>query len=234
MDRLPLKSIAAVAAALLAGVAASASAHAYEYTPYKGFNNTGQPTEPPPDSYTPTHQGGAVPGASYGTAAAGQASQGDARQGGGSDAYTGQRAAAAQGGYSSSEDVYSPPPRGAYSPSQDVYSPAHVGANTPPPGEGPSSDNGSRLPRIEVQAAAPDDGVPFSVRQDDARRAAIQGWSSKVADRYGPEFSQWRYAIGKNVDCHADRRNGAICSASAQPVRGAAPDNPWAAQDHRY
>jgi len=79
---------------------------------------------------------------------------------------------------------------------------------------------GGDLPRIEVQAAAPSDGVPYAVLEHDARRAAIQGWRTKVADRYGPEFSQWRIAMDKHVDCHPDRRDGIVCVASAQPVRG--------------
>jgi hypothetical protein len=92
----------------------------------------------------------------------------------------------------------------------------------PPRGVGgpPVRDFDGQPQRIEVQAAAPDDGIPLPVREHDARRAAIQGWRSKVADRYGPEFSQWRTAIGKHVDCHRDHRNGVICTASGQPVRG--------------
>ncbi|MBS0250363.1 MAG: hypothetical protein JSR78_04795 [Proteobacteria bacterium] len=229
MDRLPLKLIAAVAA-LIAGSSLPAAAQTFEYSPYKGFNNTGgQPTDPPPDSYTPTHQG---PAPGVGGAAAPPYQAGESN----SDAYQSSGATpppAANGSYSS--------PRGHYSPSEDVFSPSRNGGASPPPptqpprgvGGPPIQDVGA-MPRIEVQASAPDDGVPLSVRQDDARRAAIQGWRSKVADRYGPEFSEWRSAAGKSVDCHRDRRNGVVCIASAQPVRGFDRDNPWAAQNRRY
>lgn len=111
----------------------------------------------------------------------------------------------------------------AYSPSRDGQAPSARGG---PGGEGRGPD--APMPRVEVQAAAPDDGIPSSVREDDARRAAIDGWQGKVADQYGSEFSDWRSAIGKHVDCHTDRRDGIICTASGQPVRGGGPygENP--------
>jgi hypothetical protein len=217
MDR-PFKLILAVAI-LLVGSAAPSVGQQFEYTPYRGFNNTGQPTDPPPDSYTPMHPNGPGPGAASGDAAAPAYGNGD------SDAYNGGNAAAG-GGYST--------PRGTYSPSEDVFSPARSGRATPPPpvpprgvGGPPPDDLGSDLPRIEVQAAAPDDGLPYSVREHDAHRAAIQGWRSKVADRYGPDYSQWRIAIEKHVDCHPDRRDGVICTASGRPVRGFDRDSSW-------
>lgn len=232
MDRLLLKSLAAMAA-LIVGSSVPASAQTFEYTPYRGFNNTGgQPTDPPPDSYTPNHQA-SPPGAGGAAAPPYQAGE--------SDAYQGSSASAPPPPPTAATGDGSPSPRGHYSPSEDVFSPTRNGGAVPPPplaqpprgvGGPPIQDVGA-MPRIEVQASAPDDGVPLSVRQDDARRAAIQGWRSKVADRYGPEFSEWRSAAGKNVDCRRDRRNGVICTASAQPVRGFDRNNPWAAQDHR-
>ncbi|MFT3730961.1 MAG: hypothetical protein QM780_05960 [Hyphomicrobium sp.] len=229
MNRLSFSTIFA-AMALLAAAAGPSQAQQFEYTPYRGFNNTGQqPTDPPPDNYTPMHQGAAAGAPASPGAAAG--SQDD-----GSDAYRGGNARAT----TSSGGSYAPPPSaytpraGSYSPSEDVYSPARTGggeppsASPPPRGVGgpPAGDFDARLPRIEVQAAAPDDGLPFEVRQHDAREAAIEGWSSKVADRFGPEFSQWRLAADKHVDCHNDRSDGVICTASGQPVRGSGPGGP--------
>ncbi|MFA5958212.1 hypothetical protein [Hyphomicrobium sp.] len=221
MERLPLKLKFAVAV-LLVGFATPLAAQNFEYTPYRGQNNTGLPSDAPPqDNYTPTHQGNGQFGApSPGTP--GQADQDDARQDGSSDDRDNGRAPASSG------DAYAPP-SGTYSPSEDVYSPSRDGRGTPPPpssppprgvGGPPPPDFDDRPPRVEVQVAAPDDGVPLSVREGDARRAAIQGWRSKVADRYGPEFSQWRAAIDKRVNCHPDRRDGLVCTASGQPVRG--------------
>lgn len=233
MDRLLLKSLAAVAA-LIVGSSVPASAQTFEYTPYRGFNNTGgQPTDPPPDSYTPNHQG-SPPGAGVAAAPPYQAGESDAYQGSSASAPPPPPTAGTGNANSAS-------PRGYYSPSEDVFSPTR-NSSVPPPAPptqpprgvgGPPIQDVGAMPRVEVQASAPDDGVPLSVRQDDARRAAIQGWRSKVADRYGPEFSEWRSAAGKNVDCRRDRRNGVICTASAQPVRGFDRNDPWAAQDRR-
>ena len=46
MDRVARK-LSFLAAALLLGAATPAAAQQFEYTPYKGSNNTGQPTDPP-------------------------------------------------------------------------------------------------------------------------------------------------------------------------------------------
>ncbi|RUO99143.1 hypothetical protein [Hyphomicrobium sp.] len=244
MDRPHLKLILAVAA-LLAAMATPSVGQQFQYTPYRGFNNTGQPNDPPPDNYSATHPSGVGTGGYDANAASSAPSpSGEARQSSPSDAYSSRRAAAAPdasppppqtgGSYSPSGDVYSPPPRGAYSPSEDVYSPSHVGRGAPPPDDTAGGRKyASNLPRVEVQAAAPDDGLPFEVRQHDARRAAIEGWSSKVANRYGPEFSQWGVAAGKHVDCHPDSRDGIVCTASAQPVRGGRGGGPAAPDDYR-
>lgn len=224
MNRPPLELAIAVAALLVASAVPSMGQQ-FEYTPYKGFNNTGQPAAPPPDDYTPTHQGGgASPDTAYSNGAAAPGYQAETRRDTSSDAYDNESRAPAP-----SRNAY---PRsggggGTYSPSEDVYSPSRGGDAAPPPlppphgvGGPPARDGYGELPSVQVQAVAPDDGVPFEVRERDARRAAIEGWRSKVADRFGPEFSHWRVAIGKRVDCHPDRRDGLVCVASAQPARG--------------
>jgi hypothetical protein len=253
MDRLALK-LTFAAAALLVGTATPSAGQQFEYTPYKGSNNTGQPPDLPPDNYTPMHQGGAAPGPVYGNGAPPSApayqDQGGARDNSRSDAYddddrggatSGNADSPPRGAYSPSRDTYSPP-GGAYSPSEDVYSPSRGAPAAPPPppsapprgvGGPRAGDLGGDLPRIEVQASAPDDGVPYPVRERDARRAAIEGWRAKVSDRYGPEFSQWRIAGDKHLDCHPDRRDGITCIASAQPVRGFDRDGP-PPRDDRY
>ncbi len=240
MDRLPLKLTIAAAAFIViagphpAGANPSSSngsvvAQNFEYTPYNGHNNTGQPDQgPPPDNYTaPPAAGGAVapnpPG--YSDRQAGDVYRRGGRHEPDPDADDNDDRAG-----SSPPSAYSPP-QGGYSPSEDVYSPARGASDAPPPapppaypprgvGGPPEREIEDGPGRVEVQVAAPDDGLPPSVVEHDARRAAIEGWRSKVADRYGPEFSQWRLAAGKHVDCHPDRRDGLVCTASAQPVRG--------------
>lgn len=106
----------------------------------------------------------------------------------------------------------------------------------PPPREAagpPPRDFDGGLPLVEVRASAPDASVPYEVREHDARQAAIEGWRSKVAARFGPEFSHWRTAAEKRVDCHPDRRDGLVCIASAQPVRGFDRYGQWH-RDGRY
>ncbi len=233
MDR-PFPKLTIATAALLLASAVPSGAQQFQYTPYKGYNNTGQPDQgPPPDNYTPTHQGN-VPGTGPATngAAAAPTYQGDPGQNSDADTYDDDnRAAGATGdAYPPPRGgAYSSPPGGAYSPSEDVYSPSRGARETPPPsptvpprgvGGPPIRDSDGELPRVEVQSSAPDDSILYGVREHDARRAAIEGWRGKVADRYGPEFSQWRVAIDKHVDCHPDRRDGIVCTASAQPVRG--------------
>jgi hypothetical protein len=238
MDRLSLRLIV-TAVALLQGSAAP-MAQQFEYTPYRGSNNTGQPSTPPPDDYTPAHPAGAPSGAPA-PATAGPASgyQGAARQGGASDAYSPSNqppSANSRDATTPSDDAFpppaaraAPPAGGTYSPSEDVYSPSRavpqppLSPSSPPRGVGgpPPRDFGVDLPRVEVQAAAPDDGVPFSVREHDSRRAAIDGWRNKVSGRFGREFSGWRAALAKRVECRPDRGNGVVCTASAQPARGA-------------
>jgi hypothetical protein len=76
------------------------------------------------------------------------------------------------------------------------------------------------LPRIEATASAPDRSIPYDIRKRDARRAAIEAWRGKVAERFGREFSHWRMAEGKRVDCMPERGDGVVCIASGAPVRG--------------
>ncbi len=233
MDRLSLK-LALVLAVLFEVAATPSNAQQFEYTPYRGANNTGQPADPPPDNYTPTHPGGPTSGAALGNATA-PAYQGGARQNTNSGGPRGTGDDGSGDAYSPSGGGYSAP-GGSYSPSEDVYSPSRGGGETRPPpssmpprgvgGPPPADFDGRSLPRIEAQAAAPGGGIPYSVLEHDARRAAIQGWSSKVAGRYGPEFSRWRVAAGKRVECRPDRRDGIVCTASAQPVRGFDRDGP--------
>ena len=124
----------------------------------------------------------------------------------------------------------------AEAPPGDTYSPPPRDGQEPPPREvvgPPPRDFDSNLPRVEVRASAPDGSVPYAIREHDARRAAIEAWRSKVVDRFGPEFSHWRMAAGKHVDCMPDRRDGLVCVASAQPVRGFDRYGQWH-RDRRY
>ncbi|MBS0233679.1 MAG: hypothetical protein JSR99_09350 [Proteobacteria bacterium] len=214
MNRLPLM-LTVAAAALCAGDGwhpamadpYSSAGQTFEYGPYNGQNSGSRESDsnfqyrgaesPPPDT---------AANPSYDAApAAGQSYRSDTGQGWNPDANSSNNRAVGSMG-------------DAYSPSRNGPAP-----EPPPPGaaEGPPPrDLGGGLPRVEVQAAAPDDGVPYAVREHDARRAAIDGWRGKVSDQYGPEFSHWGLAAGKHVDCHPDRRDGIICTASGQPVRG--------------
>lgn len=73
---------------------------------------------------------------------------------------------------------------------------------------------------IEATASAPDRSVPYTVREQDARNAAIEAWRSKARERFGPEFSQWRLADRRHVDCVRDRGDDAVCTVSGVPMRG--------------
>lgn len=90
----------------------------------------------------------------------------------------------------------------------------------PPPPAGQVPPRGAEIRRIEATASAPDRSVPYSVREQDARRAAIEAWRSKAAERFGAEFSHWRMAGGRHVDCVRDRGDDAVCTVSGVPVRG--------------
>jgi len=74
--------------------------------------------------------------------------------------------------------------------------------------------------RITATASAPDRSIPYDVRERDARRAAIGAWREKAAARFGPDFSHWRTAAHRRVDCRPARRDDVICTVSGEPVRG--------------
>jgi hypothetical protein len=95
----------------------------------------------------------------------------------------------------------------------DAYVPQPREAEGPPP----QSD---KLPLVEATASAPDRSIPYDVRMHDAHRAAIEAWRSKVAERFGPEFSHWRMAANKRVDCRPERYDEVSCTASGVPVHG--------------
>jgi hypothetical protein len=85
---------------------------------------------------------------------------------------------------------------------------------------GPPPSRFRELSLVEATASAPDRSIPYDVRKHDARRAAIEAWRSKVAEQYGPEFSRWRMAARKRVDCRPERGDDVVCSVSGVPVRG--------------
>ena len=124
------------------------------------------------------------------------------------------------------DDAWRPPPPGQADESDrddrnnrgDAYVPPDrplppAGESAPPPGSAASRP-------IEATANAPDRSVPYDVREQDARRAAIEAWRSKAAASFGPEFSQWRLADQRHVDCVRDRRDDAVCTVRGVPMRG--------------
>lgn len=95
-------------------------------------------------------------------------------------------------------------------------------ASEPPPRRAtpkPPPHSGDRR-RITATASAPDRSIPYDVRAQDARRAAIAAWREKAARRFGPEFSHWRIAAHRRVNCRPSRRDDVICTVSGSPVRG--------------
>jgi hypothetical protein len=95
-------------------------------------------------------------------------------------------------------------------------------ASGPPPRRAtpvPPPRSGDRR-RITATASAPDRSIPYDVRAQDARRAAIAAWREKAARRFGPEFSHWRIAAHRRVNCRPARRDDVICTVSGSPVRG--------------
>ena len=226
MDRLPAKITFVIAAMLSVGLADQLQAdhsdaytgQKFEYGPYGSESNPGgnqaAPQNEPP---APVYRGGdaAPPAADEPNGARDYGDAARARPGtdaSGADADDG-------------EDEADGPPSDAYRP--------------PPPGNGqepeprdaaaspPAGDSEGGLPRVEVRASAPDSSVPYEIRKHDARHAAIEAWRRKVADRYGREFAHWRAAAAKRVDCMPDGREGLLCIASAQPVRGFAGYGRW-------
>jgi hypothetical protein len=224
-------TIFAVAAFLAGGVSGSAHADPYtqgaspsgkfEYGPYGSAGNPstsgnsdqaapytyrGPDAAPTQNSEDGTHSG---PPPEYGDAAPPAGNEGSAY---GGDA----RGEADPDADDNGDDrAEGPPPQDEGPAVRDGREPYPGQAAGPPPG-----GYAVGLPRIEVRASAPDRSIPYEVREHDARRAAIQAWRGKVGDQFGPQFAHWRAAIGKRVDCHPDSREGLVCIAGAQPVRG--------------
>lgn len=202
MSRRPPMS--ALALLLLAGIAPSgafAADSAYTYRPYGQQNQAGSDSENSPanNSGRPaSERSGAVPGEG-GEQAAAPTYRGDARR--------------------------SPPTGQIDQPAQtdqgDAYRPAD--RSPPPPAGEPARPAESAINGLlEATASAPDRSVPYGVREQDARRAAIEAWRDKAARRFGPEFSHWRIAERRHVDCVRDRGDDAVCTVSGVPTRGGA------------
>lgn len=198
-------STSALALLLLAGIApswAQAADSTYTYRPYGQQNQAGSDSENSPanNSVRPVpERSGAVAGEG-GEQAAVPTYRGDARR--------------------------SPPPGQIDQPAQttdqgDAYRPAD---RSPPPSAGesarPAGSPANGL--LEATASAPDRSVPYGVREQDARRAAIEAWRDKAARRFGPEFSHWRLAERRHVDCVRDRGDDAVCTVSGVPTRSGA------------
>lgn len=223
MARLPFMTTVAVAALFAGAVWIPAGADPYspgasggkfEYGPYGAQNNPGSGSQAAPkDDNADGPADDRDAGANAGQPPEGQRSAGPPpkdRNAGPSYRDDGREADP------DADDHAEAPPGDAYSsPPRDGQGPPPREAAGPPP-----RDFDGDLPLVEVRASAPDASVPYEVRERDARQAAIQAWRSKVAARFGPEFSHWRTAAEKRVDCHPDRRDGLVCIASAQPVRG--------------
>ena len=123
-----------------------------------------------------------------------------------------------------------PPAAGDDSPANDprdaapypVEDDSDLRDNEPPPRSAtprpPPRLEGPR--RITATASAPDRSIPYEVRTRDARRAAIGAWREKAAARFGPEFSHWRIAAHRRVDCRPARRDDVVCTVSGEPIRG--------------
>lgn len=203
MYRLPLRTVLAVAflmgvAPMAATAADSAADSKYTYRPYGQQNQAGSDA-----ANSPANNAGPGPAA----VAPSDGGPSGADQRGYDPAYrddTSRAPGPDQVPESGQDDVDERADRPA---------PPPPGGQAPPPGV-------AEARRIEATASAPDRSVPYSVREQDARRAAIEAWRSKAAERFGPEFSHWRMAEGRHVDCVRDRGDDAVCTVSGVPVRG--------------
>lgn len=202
-------SISGLALVLLAGIvpstamaADSAADSKYSYRPYGQQNQAGSDAEnspanssgraPAEPSYAPSGNGGAqVAAPTY---------RDDARRA----PPPSQIDKSDRGDRDTQGDAYKPPSRPLPPPTGESAPPAEYAA--------------SRL--LEATASAPDRSVPYDVRERDARRAAIEAWRSKAASRFGPEFSEWRLADRRHVDCLRDRSDDAVCTVRGVPTRG--------------
>ncbi|HVZ05188.1 hypothetical protein [Hyphomicrobium sp.] len=95
----------------------------------------------------------------------------------------------------------------------EEFSPPREAAIQPPPRFGDR-------PLVSATASAPDRSIPYDLRAHDARRAAIEAWRDKAAERFGPEFSRWRMAAHRHIDCRPERHGDVVCTVSGEPVRG--------------
>lgn len=204
MDHRP--SMTALAVALLVGIAPTAALAAdsaadskYTYRPYSQQNQAGGDAEKSPAN-------NAGPAA----AAPDDVGNGPAVEGPPVQTYR--------------DDARRAPERGPTSDPDDDAVDERAERPAPPPANerGPSAGF-AEIRRIEATASAPDRSVPYNVREQDARRAAIEAWRSKAAERFGPEFSRWRMAERRHVDCVRDRGDDAVCTVSGVPTRGDAP-----------
>lgn len=62
--------------------------------------------------------------------------------------------------------------------------------------------------------------LPYHMAEWRARRSAIEAWTMKVDNMYGPRFSHWRDASDKSIDCERLNRGVVECAVSARPERG--------------
>ena len=199
MSRLPLMT--ALAAILLSGASEVAMAETaadadakYKYPPYSQQAQPSQQSQPEANYSTAHASGDPPPPAAY--------DQNPPADGARSDEPIyrddARRGADTRGDDFDARDDEPPPPRDAAVPSPRV---------------------GDR-PLVTATASAPDPRIPYDVRAHDARRAAIEAWRSKAAERFGPGFSQWRMAAHRHVDCRPERRDDVVCTVSGEPVQG--------------
>lgn len=80
-------------------------------------------------------------------------------------------------------------------------------------------NSGRHLPRVTADGDA-DGRLPYHFKEWQARREAVEEWRSKVAARFGHEYSRWFAARDKNVNCDAVGRGEVRCVVSAVPARG--------------
>jgi len=203
MDHLP--SISALAVVLVAAItlpaarAADSSADSkYSYRPYSQQNQAGSDA-----ANSPANSSGRVP------AEPSYARPGDA----------GTQAAAP----TDRNDAWRAPPPGQLNEDdRDDQGGVDVRAGRPlppPAGEAPPPAGYAASRLLEATASAPDRSVPYNVREQDARRAAIEAWRSKATARFGPEFSHWRFADRRQVDCRRNSSDDAICTVRGVPTR---------------
>ena len=60
---------------------------------------------------------------------------------------------------------------------------------------------------------------PDAVKAERARIIAIDTWTQKVAEIYGPDYASWRNAAYANLECELAAR-GVACTAAGVPTLG--------------